>query len=159
MKALIFADSHRMTGGMERAILCEKPDLVFHLGDLETDALELERQFPSLRIYSVPGNCDMYTRSDPVIMPIVCGRTFFCAHGHTYHVKFGLSSIINAANAARADFLLFGHTHSALFEDQGHMVIINPGAVGYELSYGVLEFDREKYSYELRYVYDIPADK
>ena len=47
---------------------------------------------------------------------------------------------VAAAREARADVLLFGHTHDALCDLQGNLWILNPGAAGGLLfrSYGVV---------------------
>ena len=46
MKIAVFSDTHGRTRGMLRAIRNEAPDLVFHLGDNEKDALSVNRQNP-----------------------------------------------------------------------------------------------------------------
>ena len=46
MKIAVFSDTHGRTRGMLRAIRNEAPDLVFHLGDNEKDALSVNRQDP-----------------------------------------------------------------------------------------------------------------
>lgn len=152
MKIIIFADSHRNVGVMEEAVLRERPDHIIHLGDLESDASELERRFPQLPMASVPGNCDLRPVGEPRLLFELAGKRFFVTHGHLYHVKMGLESLVNAALASGADVCLFGHTHVRHFEEVEGMLLINPGSVGYNRTYGVLTVERGKASYRSRTV-------
>ena len=61
-------------------------------------------------------------------------------HGHTYHVKYGLSELKMSARSAKADILLYGHTHDPYTEYDDGLYIMNPGAVlGYPSEYGVID--------------------
>ena len=157
MKLIIFADSHDRISGMEDAVYYEKPDAIFHLGDCERDADRLHRLFPDIPLYSVPGNCDISPREPYRKIIELGGHTIFMNHGHTYYVKAsGYDSIINNACAAGADILMFGHTHRPYFDEFNGLTIINPGSVGYEGTYGVLEMKGKALSYRLKAVRDIP---
>ena len=114
MKILIFSDSHRNVEPMITAAAKEEPNVIIHLGDVESDAVALRRCIPGIMICSVPGNCDFMPLGPHRLLINLEGKTIFAAHGHTYGVKSSYASIINAAMAARADILLFGHTHQAL---------------------------------------------
>ena len=139
MKILIFSDSHGELSNMKSAIEREKPDYVFHLGDHDLDGEELEFDFPTLPVTGVRGNCDY--RSDTPLTRLISlgGHRFFLCHGHTFGVKEGLLRAAYAAMEQKADFLLYGHTHTAYYDrDPAGLVILNPGACGYgpSASYG-----------------------
>ena len=156
MKVLIFSDSHRELSYMRRAIESEQPDYVFHLGDHDSDAAELERECPLLPIAAVCGNCDAWGSDSPNVRLVTLGglRIFLC-HGHTYGVKRGLLRVTYAAREAQADILLFGHTHEPYREkDRYGMTLFNPGSCGYgRPTYGCLTIPAEgKYQITLKEV-------
>ncbi|MGX8698388.1 MAG: metallophosphoesterase family protein [bacterium] len=144
MKLLIFADSHHHNEAMFEITRREAPDAVFHLGDYETDAFALEREFPGLKVYSVPGNCDLYTTNPSKLLVPLEGHSIFAAHGHTFYVKTGLDSIVTNALYSGADILLFGHTHEPYYTTFRGLTILNPGSVGYGRTYAVLTLEGEK---------------
>lgn len=146
----VFADSHHFNNAMLEATELEKPDAVFHLGDYETDAFELERRFPGLPVYSVPGNCDLYPRGETKILAELAGKKIFAAHGHTFYVKSGYDSIITNALYSGADILLFGHTHVPYRGEVNGLLVINPGSVGYGLTYGILTVEDGRIDYTLK---------
>lgn len=149
MKILVFSDSHRNISPMETAVLAEKPDYIFHLGDLERDAEELRRLFPNIPVASVAGNCDFGTAGERYLFFELRGKKFFLTHGHFYGVKSGLDRLVNTALTAGADAALFGHTHSPYFDEIRGMLVINPGTVGMgRRTYGVLTLINDVLSYE-----------
>lgn len=155
MKIAVFSDSHRHTSGMTNAVFAEKPDVIIHLGDHDTDAAELQREFPAIPIIIVSGNCDLPPMAEPRIITRLGGKTIFAAHGHTYNVKFGYDHIINTAMTAGADILLFGHTHIPYEEERDGLIIINPGAIGYGMTYEIIEIEDGNVKYERKNVWDL----
>ncbi len=134
---------------METAVLDEKPDYIFHLGDLETDADELRRRFPNIPVASVAGNCDFGRAGERYLFFELRGKKFFLTHGHFYGVKLSLDSLVNTALAAGADAVLFGHTHSPYYAEVQGMLVINPGTVGMSRrTYGVLTLADGEMRYE-----------
>lgn len=132
MKLLIFSDSHGELCFMEQVIRQEQPDQIFHLGDHDRDAEDLERIFPRIPIAAVRGNCD-YSSFSPVTRTVrLGGCRFFLCHGHTFGVKSGYLRACYAALEQRADFLLCGHTHEPYLEENETMclTILNPGSCG-----------------------------
>ena len=153
MKILIFSDSHRNVEPMITAAAKEEPNVIIHLGDVESDAVALRRCIPGIMICSVPGNCDFMPLGPHRLLIKLEGKTIFAAHGHTYGVKSSYASIINAAMAARADILLFGHTHQALEMERDGLLIINPGSIGMQgRTYGVLTIQNGNVEYEKEYI-------
>ena len=60
MKILVLSDSHSAMSFMRRCVERVKPDAIVHLGDHFDDAETLHEEYPGIRMYRVPGNCDRY---------------------------------------------------------------------------------------------------
>ena len=56
-----------------------------------------------------------------------------------YNVKFGYENIIAEAKRRNADIVLFGHTHNQYTEYLDGLYIMNPGSVGMNGDYGVID--------------------
>ena len=114
---------------MADVIRLERPDRVLHLGDCVPDAREIERQFPSLNVNYVRGNCDGPINVPDEMFPILDGKKVLMTHGHLQHVKSDYDVAIWNAREAHADILLFGHTHREYCEqmDDG-LWVMNPGS-------------------------------
>ena len=143
MKIIVFSDSHRRLEGMRSVIEAEAPDYVFHLGDHDSDAEALMREYPMLPIAAVRGNCDGWSDTPKTRSFVLGGLRFFLCHGHTYGVKGGYLQASYAALEQNADVLLFGHTHEPYFElfetgDSKRLYLLNPGSCGcgYPSTYG-----------------------
>ena len=151
MKIIIFSDSHRELDGMRTVIAQEKPDYVFHLGDHDTDAEALMREYDTLPIVTVRGNCDGWSDTPKTRVFNLGGKRFFLCHGHTLGVKEGYLRATYAALEQKADVLLFGHTHIPCCaceetEPGQRLYLLNPGSCGgYRPTYGriLLEPGRE----------------
>lgn len=63
------------------------------------------------------------------IVPLGPVRAFIC-HGHSYHVKYSLDSLVYAAQEQQAKIAMFGHTHMPFNEDIDGVRVINPGSAG-----------------------------
>ena len=132
MKILVFSDSHQEIGHMRDVINRERPDYVFHLGDHDTDAERISRQFQLLPVAMVRGNCDGWSDTPKTLTLCIGGVTFFLCHGHTYGVKSNIYTAVYAAMEQNADVLLYGHTHQAAKKTVRGIKVLNPGACGYE---------------------------
>ena len=102
----------------------------------------------SQKIICVRGNCDGEVDDMVLDFPvladyaIICtealgNRVIFATHGHRYNAQ-------NLPVLKSGDVLLHGHTHIPCFEEQGGIIVINPGSVsipknGSEHSYMILE--------------------
>lgn len=141
MKILVFSDSHRSLSGMYAAIDRHQPRQVIHLGDMMYDAEEVAEHYPKLPFCLVPGNCDGWGGATPAIKQIsLAGKSILLSHGHRWDVKSGYGTAIDAARAAGADILLFGHTHRPLCERlEDGLWMINPGPAS--SSYGTIEIE------------------
>ena len=135
MKILVLSDSHSALSFMRLCIDRVKPDTVIHLGDHYDDGETMAREYPHVRFYLVPGNCDRYRASSilpETLVESVGGAKLYMTHGHLHRVKSGMDGLITAARQRGAAAALFGHTHSPLCEqlDDG-LWLLNPGSCGY----------------------------
>jgi len=145
MKIIVFSDSHRVISLMAEAVRREKPDLVLHLGDHDSDAAELSRMFPAVRLAYVRGNCDHNSQERDWLLLTEQGVKIFATHGHLYRVRGGgLQTLFYAAKEKGAGIALFGHTHSALIEEKEGMIIMNPGTA--QRTYGVFTAENGRVS-------------
>jgi len=149
MRICIISDSHgkcaTITGAINRL---GKIDMIFHLGDLYTDAIYIERTF-SLKTIYVRGNCDFSQETDLHKDVELVGKKFFLTHGHMYRVKWGIQYLQQAIIGRNYDIVLFGHTHvPQLFFEQGTLYM-NPGSLadpraGKKPTIGLIEINHER---------------
>ena len=113
MKLLVFSDSHGMPLYMRETLEKHRDvDAVIFLGDGQNDFQMMRALFPKI----------------------------FCTHGHLYHVKSGLYTVVCAAREAGANLLLFGHTHEALETYDDGLYILNPGSCsGFRATCGLVD--------------------
>ena len=139
MKLLILSDSHRELEHMRLVIHRERPEAVFHLGDHDSDAEQLQREFPSLPFYCVCGNCDsLFPTAPNSLLTELEGVRIFAAHGHKHNVKYGNMNFYMAAREQEASLALFGHTHSPFCQDYDGLWLLNPGSCkGYGATYAL----------------------
>lgn len=135
MKILVLSDSHSALSFMRHCIDSVKPDIVIHLGDYFRDAEAMTEEYPAIRFYQVPGNCDRRRLMEPVpeiLTPEICGVRFFLTHGHLHGVKTFLDKLILDAFRSGAEIALFGHTHEAYCQKEPEgLWVMNPGSCGY----------------------------
>ncbi len=141
MKILVVSDSHGMVTALSKIVRRQtKAEVVLFLGDGERDFDEVRKEFPEKMFIGVRGNNDWYSSLKNTELITIEGVRIFMTHGHTYHVKYGLSELKMSGRAEKADIVLFGHTHSQYTEYEDGMYIMNPGAVmGYPSEYGVID--------------------
>ncbi len=151
MKVLVVSDSHRDTQSVIDVIEKEKPEMLIHLGDLETDTSELEAamQVPVHPCIFIRGNCDGYERNlKPVAVFDLCGHRFFCTHGHRQGVHMSYDNLVYSAEENDCDIALFGHIHQPVDETIGDVHVLNPGSIsrprgGSRKSYIVMEMSED----------------
>ena len=148
MKILVFADSHASLRFMRDAVYTVKPNAVIHLGDHYDDGEAIAEEFPQVNFYQVPGNCDRYRCSSlipEILCTKVCGVDLYMTHGHLHKVKQTMGLLQADARAAKAQAVLYGHTHVADCRFEDGMWILNPGSCGYGGgSCGILEVENGK---------------
>ncbi len=133
MDALILSDSHGAAERIERILKkvreVSRPDAVFFLGDGLRDigAAELS----GIRIYSVAGNCDMFSDEPAERVVFFGGKRILMLHGHTRGVKYGTDALEGFASNLKADAVLYGHTHVRDLRTVNGITYFNPGSVGF----------------------------
>lgn len=134
MKILVLSDSHSSLRHMRLCIESIRPDAVIHLGDHYDDGAAMAEEFPHIRFWQVPGNCDKYRVPFGVpetLVERVCGLKLFMTHGHIHRVKSGLGALIRDARSTGAQAVLFGHTHECYCQLEEGLWVVNPGSCGY----------------------------
>ena len=150
MKLLVISDTHGQHSAAEQAYLDEKPDTVIFLGDGLDDAARLGRVFPSAEVLKVKGNCDFFADAPLYICEKFGGVRVYACHGHRHDVKNGLSALVSSAKSCGAQIALFGHTHKALCQTEDGIAVINPGSLGYNGTYAVLNIEDGVYQCEMK---------
>lgn len=134
MRVGVFSDSHGDHEALD--VLLEKMgyiDAACFLGDVAKDAQHLEERLAAMpgepKLYAVRGNNDYYSACmlpwDRVIE--LDGVRIYMEHGHR---SVSLSSLSYKAEEKGAKIALFGHTHQALCDYVGDIMVLNPGSAG-----------------------------
>ena len=149
MKILVLSDSHSGISFMRLCVEKVRPDAVVHLGDHFDDGEALQEEFPHLRFYQVPGNCDKYRApvwAREILCLQVCGVLLYMTHGHRHFVKQTTYSLLKDARAAGAQAALYGHTHIPdCHQEEDGLWVLNPGSCGsFGGSAGLIEVNDNK---------------
>lgn len=144
MKILVLSDSHSGMSFMRHCIDRVKPDMLLHLGDYMDDGEAIAAEYPDLLFHQVPGNCDKYRIPHWMseILLVTAGKSrLYLTHGHRHNVKLTTSKLLADARLARADAVLYGHTHVAnCYQEPDGLWVLNPGSCGsYGGSVGLIE--------------------
>ncbi len=142
-RILIFSDTHGYINDCVELINRFKPDAVIHAGDCARDCEDLMSVFPETAIYGVSGNNDFYAQLPNEISTEICGKKVFVTHGHAYRVKYESNYRTLAARAQEcgAQLCVFGHTHIPYNDNNGRMIVLNPGSIRFGGTYGICEID------------------
>ena len=149
MRILVLSDSHSTLRHMRAFVEAIKPQAVIHLGDYYDDAEVLQEEYPQLRLYQVPGNCDKY-RCPPFVREILIERiggvSLYMTHGHRHRVKQYLVELLRDARACGVQAVLYGHTHVAdCHQEEDGLWVLNPGSCGSgDGTAGLLEVEDKK---------------
>lgn len=142
MKIIVFADSHGDHTQMVKAMRKHnKSDVVVFCGDGHNDIKEIQRMFPDKMYLCVRGNNDWCCDFAFLQTITLCGKKFLITHGHIQRVKESYMSLAYLGHQEKADIVLFGHTHVQTIFNDSKMFLINPGSVGYNYQYTVIEID------------------
>lgn len=142
MKLLVFSDSHQSETPMFHAIRRHKDvQTIIFCGDGHGDIEAVRKKFPDKTYYIVRGNCDWCCDYPTVLTATVGGKKLLVSHGHVQMVKSSLDRLIALGHHENADIVLFGHTHHQLTIADSRMLICNPGSVGYNEEYTLIDID------------------
>jgi putative phosphoesterase len=147
MRIGIISDSHGKRTALTRAInRLGKIDIIFHLGDLYTDAIYIENTYNIKTVY-VKGNCDFSQDTDIYKEVELEGKRFFLTHGHMYRVKWGIQYLVQVTSVEKYDMVLFGHTHIPQVSFESGIIFMNPGSsadprAGKKPTVGLVEISR-----------------
>lgn len=147
MKMLIVSDNHgwdsiltdlkRRYGG--------KVDALIHCGDSELTAED-----PAVDGFTiVRGNCDTEDQFPNDILESVEDCRVFITHGHRYNIKMTLTNLAMKAKETGADFVFFGHSHTAGAEMADGVLYLNPGSISLprgrrEKTYAIVDVSKSK---------------
>lgn len=150
MKILVMSDSHSSIGFMRLCMDKIRPDIVVHLGDHYDDGTIIAEEYPNVRVYQVPGNCDrfhMYTWQPEIICCTLGGVMCYMTHGHKHFVKSGEERLLTDARNAGAKVVMYGHTHESVCYQSEGLWVINPGSCrGYSGSVALVEVKNNEIS-------------
>ena len=142
MKLLVFSDSHQNETSLFHAIRHHKDvSHIFFCGDGHGDIETMQKKFPDKTFYIVRGNCDWCCDYPNLLTVNLGGKKFLLCHGHIQMVKSGLERLIALGHQENADIVLYGHTHHQLTIADSRMLVCNPGSIGYNEEYVLLDID------------------
>lgn len=159
MKIIIVSDTHRSHRAYTSMIDKEgEIDMLIHLGDVEGGEYYIE-ETAMCPVHMVAGNNDFFTPLQTEEEFYIGNKKVFITHGHHYHVSRGLQRLIAEGARRGADIVMYGHTHRPAIEQEGNMMILNPGSISYprqvgrERTYMVMEVNEDnKINVELKYI-------
>lgn len=141
VKIVVVSDSHGYFSSLDKILSMNKDaDIVIHCGDSRNEIELMQKKYSDKMYYCVKGNCDIGSTLPLKITEKFGKYNFFITHGHLFNVKWTMNDIFFAAKESRADFLLFGHTHTPVNEYYDGIYIMNPGsAYGPHGTFGIIE--------------------
>lgn len=147
MRILVISDSHRRSNIVDRIINAQPlAKHVFFLGDNTCDIEDMQYEYTDRVFHIVSGNCDFGWDYPAVDMAKIDGINILYTHGHTYHVKYGKSELLSAAEARNCRIALYGHTHVSDIVYENGIYLVNPGSCsqsrGGPNSYAVIDIEK-----------------
>lgn len=141
MRILVVSDTHGDFYSFKKAIEAQRSaEIIIHCGDSRDELDNIRMLYPNKAIIAVKGNCDFSSMLPSVEERVIEGKKLFITHGHLYNAKMTLYPLCCAAREAKADIVLFGHTHNAIAEYDNGLYILNPGSLsGYNASYAYID--------------------
>ena len=136
MKVLVISDTHKDLTNARLAIrhtIEDSLDIVIHCGDHIDDAEKLEKEFPKLKFYYVPGNCDgwFFKEEEKVKIIDIEDKKVLITHGDRHNIKLNYNNLFQEVKQKKADIGLCGHSHIAHVEvEEGSgLIVVNPGSI------------------------------
>lgn len=146
MRILVVSDTHRHIKAVLKLLKGNHGfDRIFHLGDLVSDAIDIE-SLCGIHVDYVTGNCDWGDSHGPnKKIVVLANKKIYLCHGHREHVKSGDRILRQMIRQEGYDIALYGHTHSANISWEGDSLIMNPGSISLprdgKASYGVINIE------------------
>lgn len=129
MRVIVFSDSHGLLEFALRALKeAGEVDLVLHAGDHYRDGLRLAAE-TGLPVKAVRGNCDKPGEGPVEELLELAGRRILLVHGHMGGPKHLHGRLLARAGECGAEAVVFGHTHAAKIENEGGVLLFNPGSI------------------------------
>lgn len=124
MRIGVISDTHGNVSAIRKVIRAAgEVDGWIHLGDNFTDAGFLGSDVP---VYAVGGNCDYDGENELVIG--LGGARVLITHGHFYGVRQSPQKLLYRAEELGCKAALFGHTHVPVLDEEGEILLLNPGS-------------------------------
>lgn len=128
-KVLVISDTHGRTDNLDKILPKVKPlDQLIHLGDVGNDVDYIEVVAECACCF-VAGNNDFYSNLPRERVIKLNGVPMFLTHGHYHYVNSRKDFIRSAAIQRGAKIALFGHTHVPYLEEEGGILVANPGSL------------------------------
>lgn len=133
IRIAVISDTHGdfRNVGRVRARLGGRLDWLLHGGDHFQDAPRVAVNLgvdPS-RVRAVVGNCDYPLREPTRQVLELEGVKILLIHGHHDGVKHGFQRVYLRAAEVGARVVIFGHSHVAMNDDDGRILLLNPGSL------------------------------
>lgn len=129
MKILVLGDTHgKLNKVTDIYPKLRNIDLIAHTGDYYRDAISIEKEF-NLPVIYVKGNCDGGGGGDDFKIINTEFGNILLTHGHTYNVKYDLTSLMYKAMEENCKAVFFGHTHRCLVDESNGIHFVNPGSL------------------------------
>lgn len=131
MKIIVLSDTHRYLKEARNVLkrIGDRVEMAVHLGDLVGDAERLQGEFPHIPFHYVLGNNDYGEDAPSHKMVMVKGCKLLLTHGHRQMVHWHYDTLSYWAEEQGADAVLFGHTHCAVNDVGGRIMLFNPGSI------------------------------
>lgn len=155
MRILIFSDNHGEKENLPRIIQRYQPlDRIISLGDSEMK----EKELSDMDIFGVKGNYPFEPKFPYELDFEFEGWKCYFTHGHLYHVKSGVTMLLEKARSHNYDLVAFGHTHRSFLEEKAGVILLNPGSLSSWRSnenptFAVVELEKNKIELSIYNIY------
>ena len=156
MKFFVISDTH---GNIEKVKQVYERligiDYLIHLGDLQSDALKLEKDL-GVKVISIKGNVDgSHSSSDYKILETEFGKILLI-HGHMEKVKSSYQTLLYRTQELNCRAVLFGHTHDSFYGEVDSIYMLNPGSLSLpkyveKASYAIVNTKKDEFNASIVY--------